>query len=343
MTSLRAAAVALAAMAVPAAAAAQTDTSAAPARAVVRADTLPPTGVTEQPFTFASGALTLAGTLTLPDGVERPPVAVIVAGSGPTDRNGNQGMRLRTNTYAQLAWRLAEQGIASLRYDKRVLPATQGEILLPNLSFDDFAADLAAAVNALPADSFGPRVVIGHSEGGSLAIRAAARGLTVDGLVLVATPGRKVTDLMHEQLSRQLDAATLAQFDSALARYLRGEDPGELPAQLRPLVAPVNRRFMQSWATLDPPIELSTVTIPTLIVQGETDIQVRVRDAEALKAARPDAQLVVVPAANHTLKPVADTLMGAQISAYTDPTLAIVPAVTAAIAAFVKGLPAGAE
>lgn len=305
--------------------------------ALSQADTVPPAGVTERAFTFPSGALELAGTLTLPDGGERPPIAIIVAGSGPTDRNGNQGARLRTNTYAQLAWGLAQQGVASLRYDKRVLPATKGTISLPDMTFDDFATDLGAAANAARAD-YAKVVVLGHSEGGSLAIRAAARGLQVDGLVLVATPGRDMVALLHEQLSRQLDTTMLAQFDSALARYLRGEEPGDLPPALRALVMPVNRRFMQGWASLDPVRELSTVRGPVLIVQGDKDIQVRVRDAEALKAARPDAQLFVVPGASHTLKATTDTVIGAQLGAYTNPTLPLVPGVVDSIAAFVKSV-----
>lgn len=302
-----------------------------------QADTVPPAGVTEQAFTFASGSLELAGTLTLPDGVTRPPIAIIVAGSGPTDRNGNQGRALKTNTYAQLAWGLAQEGVASLRYDKRVLPATKGQIDLPAITFDDFVTDVAAAANAVRAD-YATVFVLGHSEGGSLAIRAAARGLATDGLVLVSTPGRDMATLLHEQLSRQLDAAMLVQFDSALARYLRGEEPGDLPAGLRALVLPVNRRFMQGWASLDPAAELATLDAPVLIVQGDKDIQIRVRDADALRAARPDARLFVVPGASHTLKATTDTILGAQLATYTDPTLPLVAGVVDSIAAFVKSV-----
>ena len=305
-----------------------------------QADTVPPAGVTERELTFASGALQLAGTLTLPAGVERPPIAVIVAGSGPTDRNGNQGPRLRTNTYAQMAWGLAQAGIASLRYDKRVLPATKGQVVLPEMTFDDFVSDVSAAVTAVREEY--PKVfVIGHSEGGSLGIRAAARGAPMDGLVLVSTPGRDMTTILHEQLSRQLDTVTLTQFDSALARYLRGEDPGELPPALRALVAPVNRRFMQGWATLAPTTELARVRVPVLIVQGDMDIQVRITDAQALKAAKSDAQLFIVPGASHTLKAASDTLMGMQIPTYINPTLPLVPGVVDSVAAFVKRVSGG--
>jgi len=300
-----------------------------------QADTVAPAGVRERAFTFTSGALELAGTLALPDGVERPPLAVIVAGSGPTDRNGNQGRALRTNTYAQLAWGLAQAGIASLRYDKRVLPATKGQVILPEMTFDDFVSDVAAAVTALRGD-YPTVVVIGHSEGGNLAIRAAARGAPVAGVVLASTPGRNMLLILHEQMSRQVDPVTLAQFDSAMARYLRGEDPGELPPALRPLVAPVNRRFMQGWATQEPGRELTGVTVPVLIVQGDMDIQIRVADAQALKAAKPDAQLFIVPGASHTLKAAADTLMGMQIPTYVNPSLPLVPGVVDSIAAFVR-------
>ena len=299
-----------------------------------QADTTPPSGVTQQAYTFQSGALQLAGTLTLPDGVEQGPIAIIIAGSGPTDRNGNQGPRLRTNTYAQLAWGLALHGIASLRYDKRVLPATKGSISLPDITFDDFVADATAAANAVRGE-YSKVFLIGHSEGGSLAIDAAAKGLAVDGLVLISTPGRDMKALLHEQLSRQLDAAMLTRFDSALARFLRGEEPGELPTGLRPLVAPVNRKFMQGWAALDPTAEVATIRAPVLIVQGDKDIQVRVRDAEALKAARPDATLFVVPNATHTLKAATDTLMGAQLGTYTDPKLPLVEGIVDSIAVFV--------
>jgi hypothetical protein len=312
----------------------------APVRtALAQADTAPPAGVEERPFTFTSGAMELAGTLALPAGATRPPMAVIVAGSGPTDRNGNARVGLRTNAYAQLAWGLAGKGIASLRYDKRVLPTAKGQLNLADLSFDDFVADLTAAVAAVRGE-YGGVVVIGHSEGGALAVRAAARGLAVDGLVLVAAPGRPLAALLHEQIGRQVDSAMLVRFDSALALYLRGEDPGELPPALRALVLPVNRRFTQGWAAFDPARELATVKAPILILQGETDIQVRVTDAEALKDARDDAELVLLPGMNHVLKAAADTTLGAQVPTYINPTLSIVPAVVETIAGFIGRLTA---
>lgn len=322
-------------------AAAQTDSTPA-AQAPPAADTVAPGTIAEQAFSFASNGLTLSGTITLPGVVDGPaPIVVIVAGSGPTDRDGNAVTGgLRTNTYAQLAWRLAERGIASLRYDKRVLPATLGDVDMSALTIDAFARDVAAAATAVAADSqFSTVVVAGHSEGASLAIRAAGSGLVIDGLVLLAGPGRPMRQILREQLARQLDAATLAIFDTAMTRYLAGESTGDVPGALLPLLAPVNRTFVRSLFAHSPTEELAALQIPVLIVQGATDIQIRVRDAQALHGARPDAQLVVIPDANHLFKPASDTTLAAQLATYTDPTRPIVAALVDAVATFVLTLP----
>src|SRR5437773_7512676 len=136
------------------------------------ADTTAPAVAVESPYTIHSGALELGGTLTLPRGATgRIPVAVIIAGSGPTDRNGNSLMGIRPNSYAQLAWRLAERGIATLRYDKRVFPGTKGTVDISRLTLDDFAADARAAAESLARDGrFSPVVLLGHSEGSALGV-----------------------------------------------------------------------------------------------------------------------------------------------------------------------------
>jgi fermentation-respiration switch protein FrsA (DUF1100 family) len=164
------------------------------------------------------------------------------------------------------------------------------------------------------------------------------RGLTPAGLVLIAGVGRPFQAVLHEQLARQVDSATLTVFDSALARYLRNEPTGDVPGGLAALLAPANRAYMQSLATLDPVAELASISTPTMIIQGASDLQVRVADAELLHQARPDAELVILPETNHVLKHVADTLLGAQIATYRDPTTPIVSEVVARIATWISGL-----
>src|SRR6266853_5049547 len=181
------------------------------------ADTTAPSVAVESPYTIRSGALELGGTLTLPrGGTGRVPVVVIIAGSGPTDRNGNSLLGIRPNSYAQLAWRLAERGIASLRYDKRVLPATKGSVDITRLTLEDFAADARAAAESLARDARFSRVVLlGHSEGSALALIAARQGAPVAGVISVSGLGRPLGVVMREQLARQFDSVTLVRYDTA--------------------------------------------------------------------------------------------------------------------------------
>jgi len=300
----------------------------------VPVDTTAPPAVVESPYTIRSGALELGGTLTVPRGVSGPmPVAVIIAGSGPTDRNGNSLMGIRPNSYAQLAWRLAERGIASLRYDKRGMPGTKGSFDMTKMTLDDFAADARAAAESLAHDARFSRVILlGHSEGSSLAFMAARAGPPVTAVISVSGLGRPLGVVIREQLSRQFDNATLVRYDTAMAQYLRGEQPKDVPPQLGPLFVPINLSFMKSLSSFDPPAAIRAVRQPVLIVQGGQDLQVTVADAERLHTAKPDAQLVVVPLANHVLKQATDTTLIGQMPAYQNPTLPIMPDVVNAIA-----------
>lgn len=177
--------------------------------------------VRQSELSFSSGNLTLQGTLALPSGAGPWPAAVIIAGSGPTDRDGNTMMG-KTGTYAMVAAALAERGIASFRYDKRGLPSSKGSFDAASVTVHDFAADAAAAAQMLDARSdIGPVVFIGHSEGGLLALLAAQKKAPVAGLVLVAAAGRDASTILREQLSRQLPPPLLAQFDNAWAGYIK--------------------------------------------------------------------------------------------------------------------------
>ena len=304
-------------------------------------DTLPPAAAVESPYTIRSAGLELAGTLTIPRGVTKPvPVVVIIAGSGPTDRNGNSMMGIRPNSYAQLAWRLAERGIASLRYDKRGLPGTRGTFDMTKMTLADFAADARAAAESLSRDRRFARVLfLGHSEGASLALIAAGQGAPVVGVIHVSGLGRRTGEVLREQLSKQFDSATVARYDTAMKHYLLGEQPADVPPQLVMLFVPVNRTFMSSMMAFDPPAAIRAVRQPVLIVQGATDLQARVVDAERLHAARPDAKLVVIPLANHVLKLVADTTLAGQMPSYQNPALPIMPEVVKAIADWVLTAP----
>ena len=307
---------------------------------VQTADTIAPAVAVESPYTIKSGALELGATLAVPrDAKGRIPIAVIIAGSGPTDRNGNSMMGIRPNSYAQLAWRLAERGIATLRYDKRVFPGTKGTVDISRLTLDDFAADARAAAESLARDGrFSPVVLLGHSEGSALALIAARQGPPVAGVISVSGLGRPFGVVLREQLTRQVDSATLVRYDTAMAQYLRGQQPKDVPPPLGVLFVPINQTFMQSLSSFDPPAAIRAVRQPVLIVQGGRDLQVTVADAERLRAARPDAQLALVPLANHVLKQAADTTLIGRMPLYRNPTSPIMPEVITAIADWILRL-----
>jgi pimeloyl-ACP methyl ester carboxylesterase len=303
----------------------------------VRAPAAPPAGVVEEPYAWTSGPQRLAGTLALPGAVSRPmPVVLIIAGSGPTDRDGNSPLGLRSDVYKKLAWALAARGIASVRYDKRGIGASTFMGDRSGVTFDDFTDDAVAGARALAADHRFSRVVlVGHSEGAELATHAANRGAPAAGVVMLAGMGRALGTLLREQVAPQLDSAQLAVFDRTLAAYLASGPMPEVPEELRIIFPPTARRFVQTESLLDPAAEARRVTVPVMVVQGATDIQVSVKDAEAIHAARPDAELHIVPEANHLFVHVATRDRAAQLVTYNDPSLPLVPELVPLVADFV--------
>jgi len=300
-----------------------------------------PATVGESTHAFVSGGLTLEGTLTVPKTVSEPiPIGVVVAGSGPTDRNGDSPPSLRTGMYRQLAWRLAERGIATFRYDKRGVGKTRGTFDPSETTFEDFALDAQAAVASLAEDArFSKIVIIGHSEGARLATVATNNGAAVAGIVSLAGAGRPVLTVLREQLARQLDSAMLHQYDSLMTLYLDGVELQAVPPVLRVLLVPINRRFMQTSVAYDAADQMARVQVPVLIVQGETDLQISVLDAEALAIARPEARVVVIQEANHVFKRTPSTVLAGQMTTYIDPSLPIVPELIDAIVDWMSQLP----
>lgn len=296
----------------------------------------------EQAVEVSSHGLTLYGTLLVPDGAAKRPVVLIIAGSGPTDRNGNSAVLPGHNdTYKMLASALAINGIASLRYDKRAI----GESKLPpgakedDLRFEDYVADAEAWIAKLRQDArFSTVIVAGHSEGSLIGIIAAREG-KADGLISIAGVAVNAADVLREQLRPSLAAApTLASASEEILKNLeQGKTTADVPPQLAALYRPSVQPYLISWIHYVPSSEIAKLTIPVLILQGTTDIQVPVSAAQALKAAKPDATLDIVEGMNHVLKIVPDD-RPRQLASYSDPTLPIAPEVVSAATAFIKKL-----
>lgn len=287
-------------------------------------------------LTLAAPTATLKGTLLLPEGQGPFPVALIIAGSGPTDRDGNNPLAGKNNSLKMLAEGLAEKGIASLRYDKRGI----GESAIPNLkeenqSFDDFVQDASNWLDLLKKDQrFNRHFILGHSEGALIGL-AVAKQNPVDRYVSIAGTGINAADLLLQQLKPQLPEP-LFQKSADLIDLLKAGKTGPVPdpalaALFRPSVQP----YLISWFKYDPAQLLAGLTIPTLIVQGDRDLQVGVQNAEILQKAKPDAQVLMVPTMNHVLKPAPQDPQG-NLATYSNPDLPLADGLLQGIVEFLK-------
>jgi pimeloyl-ACP methyl ester carboxylesterase len=281
----------------------------------------------------------LAGTLLDPGA--KGPAIVIIPGSGPTDRDGNNPMGVRAAPYRLLAEALAAQGIATLRADKRGMFASRPALANPNaVTIAAYAGD-AHAWAKLAAERTGQPCawLLGHSEGGLIALQAAQDPKGLCGIILVSAPGRKIGAVMREQFRANpanapfLDAA-LGMLDSLEAG--KPADPTTLPSPLDRIFPAAVQPFLIDMLAQDPAKLAAAVRIPILIVQGERDLQVSVADAQARAKAAPAARLVLLPEVNHVLKTVASDDRAANMATYGDPALPIAPGVVEAVAAFVR-------
>jgi pimeloyl-ACP methyl ester carboxylesterase len=275
----------------------------------------------------------LAGTLELPAASGLVPIALIIAGSGPTDRDGNTpALPGKNDALKQLALGLAARGVASLRYDKRGIGASAAGASEADLRFDMYVDDAVAWIGELRAQKRFSRVVIaGHSEGSLIGMLAAARA-KADGFVSIDGAGRPAAQILREQMSKApppMAAQAFAIIDQLAAGHTVTEAPPELAGLLRPSVQP----YLISWLKYDPAHEIANVKSPAAIVQGTADIQVTLVDAEKLHAALPSARYVVVEGMNHVLKHAPDhSTNEALIAGYTNPALQVESAVIDTVA-----------
>ena len=293
--------------------------------------------MTPEELTLAGPEGPIAGTLVAPAQTEA--AIVFIAGSGPTDRNGDSPLGVKGSIYRQLADALAEHGIATLLYDKRGLFASAGAIADPEaVTFDDYAADALDWAAMLRTRGLECVWIAGHSEGSTVAQVAAAEREGICGLILISGAGRPIIDVMQDQFAKQLPPAMLEPVKAAIAQMKAGEpiDVSTIPAPLQPLFKPGLIKFMSANYTIDPADLLPNIDLPVLIVQGAEDLQVAVAEAERMQAAKPDATLLVLDGVNHALKnvPAGDT--AANVASYGDGEMKIDPRIAAGIADFVK-------
>ncbi len=287
------------------------------------------------PDSLVTGSGTLHGTLLVPAN-RAAPVALIIAGSGPTDRDGNTPLLPgKNNSLRYLAEALAERGIASLRYDKRGIGLSRVVGLNEtDLRFDHFVDDATAWGRRLAADRrFSSVVIIGHSEG-SLIGMLAAPAIPAAKVVSIAGAGAPAGDVIIRQLSAQLPPPLLAQATAAVRKLERGGLLDTVPPGLGALFRPSVQPYLISWFQHDPAVVAGRLGVPLLVVQGTHDIQALEEDARAIAAGHPRATLNLIQGMNHVLKQTPAGRLE-QLPAYGDSTLAIDPTLVDAVAGFV--------
>ena len=287
------------------------------------------------PVTLPSEPAPLHGTLLTPSAGTRA-AALIIAGSGPTDRDGNSGLGVSASSYRLLAEGLAVHGVATVRNDKRGVGQSAAALTSEaELVFTDYGDDARAWAAETARLTGQPCAwLIGHSEGALVALTAAAGGDdAVCGLVLLSGAGRPIGAVLREQLATAPEPL-LGQALAILAELEAGRPVAEVPPQLAAFFRPSVQPYMISWLPLDPAALVAAYDGPVMIGQGTTDIQVGLPDAQAMAAARPDARLVVWEGVNHLLK-IAPADRAANAATYRDPTLPLAPGVVEDVAAFI--------
>ncbi len=294
--------------------------------------------VLQRPVTLDTGTGELFGSLLLPKSDNPVPVVLIISGSGPTDRDGNNPEGGRNDSLKRLAWVLAKHNIASVRYDKRgvaaSLAATPDE---RNLSVEAYVADAQAWARKLKADPrFGPLILLGHSEGAMIATLAAP---DVDATAVVSLSGsaRPIDQVLREQLARSLPPPLMLRSNELLDSLRAGHTDDNVPQPLQVIFRPSVQPYLISLFRQDPAKAFAKLKMPALIVQGSNDIQVGTEDAKLLKAAKPDAELVVIEGMNHVLR-IVNNDMKRQLASYKDPNLPLAAELGTKLIEFIDGL-----
>lgn len=274
------------------------------------------------------------GTIMVPPSAENPPLVIIIGGSGPVDRDGNQQM-MKNNSLRYLAEGLYDQGLATFRYDKRILKQLKDNTLNEeSIRFDDFIKDAKDVLDYfIRSKAFSKIYVVGHSQG-SLVGMIAAQG-KADGFISIAGAGQEIDDVIVDQLEKQapgLKENARFSFDDMRANGIALNYSPGLASIFRQSIQP----FLISWMKYNPQTEIRKLEIPVLIINGGQDLQVQISEAEKLKAAKPEATLKIIPNMNHILKNIdGDDIDNSK--SYNEPSRPIIPEIIPILVKFIQG------
>lgn len=292
----------------------------------------------ERPIALNTKSGTLNGKLSLPAKGGNIPVVLLISGSGPTDMDGNSAIgQMKNNSLKYLADNLAKQNIASLRFDKRGIAssASAGKDEY-SVRLEDFVEDVKGWIDLLARDKrFSGILIAGHSEGSLIGMLASQNNPKVKAFISLAGPGRPLYELLEEQVSSQPEVIRnmVVSINDSLKR---GKLVPNVPLGLQALFRPSVQPFLISCYKYNPSEIVKTLKVPVLIIQGKTDIQVSVKDAELLKQSAPSAEICLIDRMNHVLKECDTTEPNRQLVIYADPSLPLSSALVPCLTSFIK-------
>ncbi len=276
------------------------------------------------------------GTLTLPEIKKDIPIVLIIAGSGPTDRNGNNES-MENNSLKFLAEELRKNGIASVRFDKRGIAASHDAVSSEKeLRFDTYVNDVKEWVEMIAKDKrFSKIIIAGHSEGSLLGMAAAVKNKNVKAFISIAGAGRPADEILKEQMAKTPPAIKQTIY-SMIDTLKKGDTIGNVAPAFYMLFRPTVQPYVISWFKYNPQEEIKKLDIPVLILQGTTDAQVKVEDAELLAKAQPKAELKIITNMNHVLKDCETSDKDLQKPIYSNPDLPLNKDFTKEVIGFIK-------
>ena len=238
------------------------------------------------------------GTLLTPKDTEKPALAIIIAGSGPTDRNGNQNF-LKSNNLKKLAEALSNHGIATFRYDKRIVKQIKNGNMDKNIMFDDFVSDAISVIDYFKnSNTYSKIYVIGHSQGSLVGMLAAKD--RVDGFISLSGAGRSIDQVIIEQIGK-----TAAMYTENTKRVFDIMRSGKITTDYPPALSSIFnieiQPFMINWMQYNPQDIIKKLNMPILIINGTKDLQVSVEEAKLLKEASHNAELKIIDKMNNVL------------------------------------------
>jgi hypothetical protein len=241
------------------------------------------------------------GTLLTPNTNEKPSLVIIIGDSGPTDRNGNQNFQ-KNNILKKLSEDLANNGIATYRYDKRIVKQIRKGRVDKNIRFDDFITDAISIVNYFTEkNTFKNIYIIGHGQGSLVGMLASKEN--VAGFISIAGSEKSIDQVILEQIN--LTVPGLEEESKVAFQILKeGKTTINYPPALESIFSIDNQAFMSSWMQYNPKESIAELDIPVLIINGTKDLQVPIEEAQLLKDASKNSSLIIIENMNHVMFPI---------------------------------------